>query len=283
MRKSFLFIIAISIITSASAGNTININKKLHLKQQQKIQSAGLSEVSGAALVNGKLWVLNDGDNGNAIYRIDSIGNILQKVIITNAVNHDWEELSYYDNHLYIGDFGNNTGLRKKLSIYKLNIDQLSANATEAQAKEMSFSCNDLSISGIEFNFEAMIPMNGEIHLFSKSKTGRSSHCVLSDDIDFQFIKSNEVIQVEFEITAASTENNNLYIAGYNLSDFSIQIMTLQLQQGRIIPAGTQSVGSVVELGQVESLIIQNNKILMISEQINRGFLHFPAMISVLE
>jgi len=283
VRKSFLFIIAISIITSASAGNTININKKLHLKQQQKIQSAGLSEVSGAALVNGKLWVLNDGDNGNAIYRIDSIGNILQKVIITNAVNHDWEELSYYDNHLYIGDFGNNTGLRKKLSIYKLNIDQLSANATEAQAKEMSFSCNDLSISGIEFNFEAMIPMNGEIHLFSKSKTGRSSHCVLSDDIDFQFIKSNEVIQVEFEITAASTENNNLYIAGYNLSDFSIQIMTLQLQQGRIIPAGTQSVGSVVELGQVESLIIQNNKILMISEQINRGFLHFPAMISVLE
>ncbi len=283
MRKSFLFIIAISIITSASAGNTININKKLHLKQQQKIQSAGLSEVSGAALVNGKLWVLNDGDNGNAIYRIDSIGNILQKVIITNAVNHDWEELSYYDNHLYIGDFGNNTGLRKKLSIYKLNIDQLSAKATEAQAKEMSFSCNDLSISGIEFNFEAMIPMNGEIHLFSKSKTGRSSHCVLSDDIDFQFIKSNEVIQVEFEITAASTENNNLYIAGYNLSDFSIQIMTLQLQQGRIIPAGTQSVGSVVELGQVESLIIQNNKILMISEQINRGFLHFPAMISVLE
>ena len=283
MRKSFLFIIAISIITSASAGNTININKKLHLKQQQKIQSAGLSEVSGAALVNGKLWVLNDGDNGNAIYRIDSIGNILQKVIITNAVNHDWEELSYYDNHLYIGDFGNNTGLRKKLSIYKLNIDQLSANATEAQAKEMSFSCNDLSLSGIEFNFEAMIPMNGEIHLFSKSKTGRSSHCVLSDDIDFQFIKSNEVIQVEFEITAASTENNNLYIAGYNLSDFSIQIMTLQLQQGRIIPAGTQSVGSVVELGQVESLIIQDNKILMISEQINRGFLHFPAMISVLE
>jgi len=283
VRKSFLFIIAISIITSASAGNTININKKLHLKQQQKIQSAGLSEVSGAALVNGKLWVLNDGDNGNAIYRIDSIGNILQKVIITNAVNHDWEELSYYDNHLYIGDFGNNTGLRKKLSIYKLNIDQLSANATEAQAKEMSFSCNDLSLSGIEFNFEAMIPMNGEIHLFSKSKTGRSSHCVLSDDIDFQFIKSNEVIQVEFEITAASTENNNLYIAGYNLSDFSIQIMTLQLQQGRIIPAGTQSVGSVVELGQVESLIIQDNKILMISEQINRGFLHFPAMISVLE
>jgi len=283
VRKSFFIHYSISIITSASAGNTININKKLHLKQQQKIQSAGLSEVSGAALVNGKLWVLNDGDNGNAIYRIDSIGNILQKVIITNAVNHDWEELSYYDNHLYIGDFGNNTGLRKKLSIYKLNIDQLSAKATEAQAKEMSFSCNDLSISGIEFNFEAMIPMNGEIHLFSKSKTGRSSHCVLSDDIDFQFIKSNEVIQVEFEITAASTENNNLYIAGYNLSDFSIQINDLTTTTGRIIPAGTQSVGSVVELGQVESLIIQNNKILMISEQINRGFLHFPAMISVLE
>lgn len=283
MKNSFLFLVAISIATSASAGNALNTKKKLHLKQQQQIQNSTLTEVSGAALVNGKLWVLNDGDNDNAIYCIDSIGTILQKVKITNAVNHDWEELSFYNNHLYIGDFGNNTGLRKKLSIYKLNVDQLSGNATEAQATEMSFSCNDPSLSGKDFNFEAMIPTNGEIHLFSKSKTGKSSHYILTDDTDFQFAKINEVMSVPFEITASCTDANNIYITGYNLNDFSIQVMTLKIQQGRIMPLVIQSAGSVAELGQVESLIVQNNKILMISEQINRGFLQFPAMISQLE
>ena len=48
-----------------------------------------------------------------------------QKVIIRDAVNTDWEDITQDENHLYIGDFGNNLGDRRDLRIYILNKSDL--------------------------------------------------------------------------------------------------------------------------------------------------------------
>jgi hypothetical protein len=42
------------------------------------------------------------------------------KTLKVNAKNTDWEALTNDGNNFYIGDFGNNDGSRRDLTIYKV-------------------------------------------------------------------------------------------------------------------------------------------------------------------
>ena len=57
--------------------------------------------------------------------RLNSNGKI-KKVVVVNAENNDWEDLTADDKgNLYIGDFGNNHNKRKNLSILKIKSKDL--------------------------------------------------------------------------------------------------------------------------------------------------------------
>jgi len=69
-----------------------------------------LAENSGLSLFNQSLWTINDGGNGTLIYELDTLGNVLREVFIEGVNNVDWEALTQNESHLFIGDFGNNSG-----------------------------------------------------------------------------------------------------------------------------------------------------------------------------
>ena len=68
-----------------------------------------VKETSGLLFIDGKIITHNDsGDDAN-LYELDSLSGNLQRTInITNATNINWEDITEDENHLYIGDFGNN-------------------------------------------------------------------------------------------------------------------------------------------------------------------------------
>lgn len=80
-----------------------------------------LIETSGLTFFNNQLWTHNDSGNNNELYLVNTeTGNVLKTVKVSNAVNIDWESMAQSETHLFVGDFGNNSGARQDLNILKL-------------------------------------------------------------------------------------------------------------------------------------------------------------------
>ena len=134
-----------------------------------------LAENSGLSLFNQSLWTINDGGNGTLIYELDTLGNILREVFIEGVNNVDWEALTQNESHLFIGDFGNNSGSRQDLSIIKINKSELLNNLNDTVSGEtLSFKYSDQvdfsgPSNGHNYDCEAFVSMGDSLYLFSKN------------------------------------------------------------------------------------------------------------------
>lgn len=135
-----------------------------------------VNETSGLAWFNGKLWTINDNGGLPVVYGLDTItGKITQRISISNATNHDWESLARDDKFLYIGDFGNNSGNRKDLTIYKVALAGFPLKGDASlTAETITFKYEDYIGSIIKrkdnnFDCEAFIAVDDSLYLFSKN------------------------------------------------------------------------------------------------------------------
>ncbi|KQB39232.1 hypothetical protein [Flavobacterium aquidurense] len=147
--------------------------KELKIKPEYSIKlSDSVHETSGLIAFDNLLWTHND-DHDKTIYGLDSLGKIQKKIILDKVINHDWEEISQDNSHLYIGDFGNNnSGNRTDLTILK--IEKKSFSEGNPIIENISFSYADQtdlsSKKGNTTNFdcEAFIVSTDSIYLFTK-------------------------------------------------------------------------------------------------------------------
>ncbi len=131
----------------------------------------GLTESSGLINLNGNLWTHNDSGMGSKIFKIDSLGNVLQTVTYKNLRNVDWEAFAQDGDYVYVGDFGNNYGNRKDQTIYKIPKSKMTDPNADPEKIQFSFADQtDFSIrpQNHSFDMEAMVVINGKIYLFSK-------------------------------------------------------------------------------------------------------------------
>jgi hypothetical protein len=92
------------------------------------VLSPELHEISGIVSLDGGLsyFAVNDGGNKNQVYHLDSTGKIMRRIVVQNAANIDWEELSTdFKNYLYIADTGDNRRQRQNQKVYRLSISEL--------------------------------------------------------------------------------------------------------------------------------------------------------------
>jgi hypothetical protein len=81
-----------------------------------------ISETSGLLFFNGKLITHNDSGNTAQLFEVDTTSlQLTRTVTVLNAENIDWEDLAQDDAYIYVGDFGNNSGTRTDLVIYRIN------------------------------------------------------------------------------------------------------------------------------------------------------------------
>ncbi|MDP5081319.1 MAG: hypothetical protein NWP87_01595 [Winogradskyella sp.] len=125
-----------------------------------------LKEVSAVELDlnNELLWVIEDAGNSNSLIGLNKKGAILKTIIISNAKNNDWEDLtSDEEGNIYIGDFGNNNEKRKKFMIYKINHADLTKNSALAETIEFNLPKGEDSK-----DFESFFLFNDFFYIFSK-------------------------------------------------------------------------------------------------------------------
>ncbi len=132
-----------------------------------------IKESSGLINFDTRLITLNDSGNSPFLYEIDTInGNVLRTVTIDNALNTDWEDIAQDSLYIYIGDFGNNSGDRTDLRIYRISkIDYIASDNVTADT--INFVYNNQtdftsSYRNTEFDAEALSVYNDSLIIFTK-------------------------------------------------------------------------------------------------------------------
>lgn len=232
-----------------------------------------LREISGFTQADGKWWGHNDSNFDEEFFRADPLtGDIFQKIKLDNAKNRDWEDIAADSQNLYIGDFGNNNNDRQNLGIYIVPLTQIgNSNSETVQEFEWSYlpysyidqtDFTEMPEDSSVFDCEAMIVLNGKIHLFTKSRR-------FSNTVHYAVNTSSNVAEkvapfnTEGLITGASISPDGKVIAlvGYDLRPFIPTVFCWLLWDW---PAGTDQffsgnkrrieLGNALQVGQVESI-----------------------------
>jgi hypothetical protein len=133
-----------------------------------------LSENSGMIEYNGLLWFVNDGDNDAALFGFNATSGVLERQLqIVGTENIDWEEMTQDEDHIYIGDFGNNAGSRDDLRIIILDKEDMGVSEEITPSGMISFDYADQidftpTSQQTSFDCEAFLVMEDSILLFTK-------------------------------------------------------------------------------------------------------------------
>lgn len=126
-----------------------------------------LKEISAIEIINDSnmVWVIEDAGNSNHLYGLNAKGKIVKDIVIKNAENIDWEDLtSDFEGNMYIGDFGNNNKKRTTFTIYKItNVENIE---TSTDADLIHFTLPKGMNSA---DFESFFLYKDFFYVFSKS------------------------------------------------------------------------------------------------------------------
>lgn len=147
----------------------------------QKTQKLGkisgeITESSGLIFYNDTLLIThNDSGDKPMLYFINLKGKLVHQVLVQNAKNVDWEDITKDDKgNFYIADIGNNSNQRKDLKIYKikgenlLKVNTILAEAIEiVYAEQTDFPPKD---EELHFDAEGIAFQNDSIWILTKCR-----------------------------------------------------------------------------------------------------------------
>ena len=231
-----------------------------------------LPESSGLEFWDQLLWSHNDSDNSSRFYGFDTLtGLISRSVLIENAPQIDWEDMTKDESNFYIGDFGNNAGTRTNLKILRIPFDSLTGNALDTvQSEFIQFSYPDQTdFSGVNtnhnFDCEAFVFFDDSLHLFSKNRSnGYTKHYVLPTTPGTYVATFIDSVFVDGQITSAAFSSDSiLFLIGYKPPAYSpFAFLAWDYQQTDLFSGNKRrlQLGSVLTMGQQEGVCFSSGK-----------------------
>lgn len=174
MRASF-FLATLLLAASAVQAQTAG-------KQVFTFQDKAISESSGLAASQrypGLLWTHNDSMNPAQAFLVNAQGQTVVTCNITKAENLDWEDIALAGNGkdawLYVGDIGDNFGIRAVLQIYRLREPKINPDKTGQVVDAKPVESMGLEYPDGAHDAESLLATpSGLIYILSKSKDGKS-------------------------------------------------------------------------------------------------------------
>lgn len=237
--------------------------EKLNLKKYKiAVLSDSLKESSGLTNLDGRLFSFNDSGNTSEIFEIKAGSSYIKKTFQTGLKNIDWEAITNDGENFYVGEFGNNLGTRKDLKIYQIPFRNDSLIVDSIKTIPFFYpEQTDFTPKNINNNFdaEAMIFSDGNIHLFTKEWiTNTVSHYVINKNLtENQLAKKLETFETGFVVTDASFSGDRLYVVGYT-KNASVYLMIFEKDEtGNLFfnkPLKKFSLGRAFSIGQIEGI-----------------------------
>ncbi|MFN1215682.1 hypothetical protein ACKW6Q_01735 [Chryseobacterium kwangjuense] len=269
--KKLLLLFAVIIFQSSFSQQTdfLKIRKFRVGYLDDKVQ-----ETSGLSILNGKLYTFNDSGNAPELFELDETSGNIKGTFTVNAKNKDWEALANDGKNFYIGDFGNNGGTRRDLEIYKLpfhndkpqndSISKISFYYPEQTEFIPKYTDND-------FDAEAMIYLNGKIHLFTKEwKSKATSHYIIDPRItEKQKAEKTESYKTNYVVTDAAYFDHQLYLIGYTKKTEVFLNIFKELEPGVFFKETPKHyyLGSSLAIGQIEGIVVNEAGIYISGEK----------------
>ncbi len=250
------------------------------------LPSPELNENSALIYFNDHLWTINDGGNAALLYELDTLGNLIREIQVTNAQNVDWEAISQNSSSILIGDFGNNSGSRENLCIYTIDKGEV-ANPmlTEITAQKNYFRYEDQAdfswgTNAHNFDCEAFIAYDDSMYLFSKNwldeYTKLYSLPVSWPDTIVATLEDSFFVNGLITDASINQSSGNVFLLGYKNNGgnlYSSFVWMLWDYNQREFFTGNKrriEIGSMFTVGQTEGLCLQNeSRGFMSSEQIS--------------
>ena len=245
-----------------------------------------IKETSGLSFFENKLYTFNDSGNPSQLYEIDkNSGKILQTLKI-KAENKDWEALTNDGKNFYIGDFGNNAGTREDLKILKIPFENFQLKNDSLQTisfyypEQKDFTPKNLST---DFDLEAMLYLNGKLHLFTKEWASKSTtHYILdSNNFDKQAAEKVETFDTGFVVTDSYYFYKKLYLVGYTKKT-EVYLMIFNESEPGIFFKQTPRklyLGSALTVGQIEGIAVDESGIYISGEAFHSPIKNTPAYL----
>ncbi len=185
---------------------------------------SALSETSGLAYRDGRLWTFNDSGGEAVLYSFlpsDPAGSE-KEYPVRGAMNIDWEDISTDSMYFYISDAGNNLGSRDTMRIYQVSVD--TAENAAVVRSVISFSYPGKSTAYYDcrrnpFDSEALTVMGDSLWLFTKNWQDESSSIyIYPKQPGFYFTGPRYRLQPGMLVTGADFDQRNsmLWLIGYH-------------------------------------------------------------------
>lgn len=134
-----------------------------------------IDETSGLEIIGDFFVTHNDSNGYPMLYYLSKKGEIIKQRNVRSAVNRDWEDITKDDKYIYISDSGNNYSNRKDLKIYKIPINENSAEKTQIISfdypEQDSFDINTNTI----FDAEGLISIDDKLLIFTKNRKEKTT------------------------------------------------------------------------------------------------------------
>ncbi len=198
------------------------------LQAQENLQTVGtlpnvVSETSGLLYFNESLITHNDSGNDPVLYELDTLLlTIKRTVTIANVDNTDWEAITQDENYIYIGDFGNNLGLRTNLAIHRITkSDYLNSDTVTATTINFSYEDQtDFSNNGnSDWDAEAFFVLGDQLIILTKQwqSQGSTAYAVPKTPGNFVATRVSTLSNSGFITDATyNPSNNRLVVLGYS-------------------------------------------------------------------
>lgn len=257
-----------------SAQKTQSLNLK---KYKIAVLSDSLRESSGLTNIDGRLFSFNDSGNTSEIFEIKAGSSYIKKTFQTGLNNIDWEAITYDGEHFYIGEFGNNLGTRKDLKVYQIPFrnDSLIVDSIKTfpffYPEQVDFIPKNINNN---FDAEAMVFLDGNIHIFTKEWiTNTVSHYLIDPNLsDNQASQKLESFDTGFVVTDASVYDNKLYVVGYT-KKASVYLMIFgKDDNGNLFfnkPVKKYALGKAYNVGQIEGITATEKGVYISGERFN--------------
>ncbi len=181
-----------------------------------------IPETSGLIYWDGVLWTMND-DTDTRLYLLDAeSAEIVGGHTLQGVINQDWEEIAQDEEYVYVGDFGNNMGMRKNLHILRIEKRSLKSGNPSIDTIWFSYSDQqDFASTGFnqtEFDCEAFIVASDGIYLFTKQWLSSNTTLYELPKLPGTYVAQKiEVYPIQGQVTGASflEEERVLVLCGY--------------------------------------------------------------------
>lgn len=261
---------------------------------EKNILSSQIKETSALEFYNDFLYTCNDSGGEAEIYKLSTLdGKIVETIKIEGVKNVDWEELARKGDTLFIGDFGNNLGIRKDLTIYQVVLPTNATNFKEITiVDQFQFTFEDQRDYENKGNFktnfdcEAFIYYKNKLHLFTKRWGDfHTAHYEidLTSVSKTKIAKKIETFNTECLITGADIHQDTLYLIGYTKEAAYVWKFYDFKDHNFFNGKSKQTlIGLTAAIGQTEGIAVTDSKIYITAEEMNYSLFHVKPTLYIL-